>query len=248
MSTWASGDAYEPFIGRWSRLVAAEFVPWLAVPPRSRWLDVGCGTGALSSTIVAVAEPESVVGVDPSEAFLSYAAAHVPEASFRVASADATGLPDGAVDAVVCGLVLNFVPDAAAAVAEFRRVLRPGGTMGAYVWDYGAGMEILRHFWDAAAELDPDVPDEATRFPMTSRPEALAELFGGEVRPIDVPARFRDFDDYWTPFLGGTGPAPAYVASLDAAHRDALRESLRARLGERPDLTVRAWAVRATVA
>lgn len=239
---WASGDAYEPYIGRWSRLVAAEFVPWLGAPPGARWLDVGCGTGALASTVLAVAEPASVVGVDPSEAFLSYAAAHVPDAEFRPGSADATGLDDGAVDVVVSGLVLNFVPDPAAAVAEWRRVAR--GTIGAYVWDYADGMEILRHFWDAARSLDPDVPAEV--FPIC-RPDVLEELFGGEVRAIDVPARFDDFEAYWAPFLGGTGPAPAYVASLDDERREALREAVRDRVGDRPSLNVRAWAVRARV-
>ncbi|HEV2889220.1 MAG TPA: class I SAM-dependent methyltransferase [Frankiaceae bacterium] len=242
MSNWASGDAYEPFIGRWSRLVAAEFVPWLGVPPGARWLDVGCGTGALTSTVLALAEPASVVGVDPSGAFVSYAAARVPQAEFRVGYADATGLDDGAVDVAVAGLVLNFVPDPAAAVAELRRVARH--TVGAYVWDYTGGMEILRHFWDAARSLDPGVADED--FPLC-RPGALAELLGGEARAIDVPAVFEDFESYWAPFLGGTGPAPAYVASLDDERRDALREAVRERVGERPSLNARAWAVRARV-
>lgn len=249
---WSSGDAYEPFIGRWSRLVAAAFVAWLDVPPGARWLDVGCGTGALTSTVLRSAAPSSVLGVDPAESYVAYAAAHVddPRATFRVGDAQALPVDDGAFDAVVSGLVLNFVPDPAAAVAEIRRATR--GTFGVYVWDYGAGgIGLLREFWDAAVALDPAAAalDEAVRFPLCGE-GALGAAFGVEARGITVPTVFRDFADYWTPFLGGQGPAPAYLASLPEDGRAALRETLRERLPIQPDgtipLTARAWAVRGT--
>ena len=258
MGNWASGERYEPYVGRWSRLVATEFVRWLAQPAGRDWVDVGCGTGALTSTILRDADPASVVGVEPSEAFAGYAREHVtdPRAEFHVAGAAALPLPDGSADVLVSGLVLNFVPDQPAALAEARRVVRPGGTVAAYVWDYAEGMRLMRCFWDVAGELDPAVAaiDEAATFPVCS-PEPLAALFGDldgvEVREITVPTVFRDFDDYWTPFLGGGAPAPAYAVSLDPPRQAALREALRARLPVQPDgtipLTARAWAVRGRV-
>jgi SAM-dependent methyltransferase len=243
MDAWTSGDAYEPYVGRWSRLVATEFVRWLALPPGLRWVDVGCGTGALTATILRDAAPSSVVGVDPSEAFLGHARAHVAGATFVVG--DALSLPVDDADVVVSGLSLNFVPDTAAAVREASRV---APVVAAYVWDYAEGMAFLRHFWDAAGR--PDL-DEGNRFPLC-RPDALREAFAPlrdvEVTGITVPTTFPDFDDYWTPFLGGVGPAPAFLATLDGAERDALRERLRATLPIEPDgsirLTARAWAVR----
>jgi SAM-dependent methyltransferase len=257
-STWSSGAAYEPFIGRWSRLVAHEFVAWLDVPPGARWLDVGCGTGALTSTVLSLAEPVAVLGVDPAEAYVTHARAAVtdPRVLFEVGDAQALPVPDGAFDVAVTGLVLNFVPDAARAVAEIRRAVRPGGTVGAYVWDYGAaGIMLLRTFWDVAVALDPSAAplDEGVRFPLC-HDGALAAAFAGldglETRAITVPTVFRDFDDYWTPFLGGQGPAPSYLAGLADDRRDALRDAVRERLPVAPDgsiaLTARAWAVRGT--
>jgi len=231
------------------------------MPPGARWLDVGCGTGALSRTILDRAAPEAVAGLDASEGFVQHATARVADrrASFRVGDAQALPFDDGAFDAAVSGLVLNFVPAPARMVAEMRRVVRRGGLVGLYVWDYADGMELMRHFWDAAAALDPAARplDEGRRFPIC-RPEPLAALFRDagladvEVRALDVPTVFRDFDDYWTPFLGGQGPAPGYCLSLDEARRTALREAIRARLPAQPDgripLTARAWAARGRAA
>jgi len=258
---WAVGDAYEPYVGRWSRLVAAQLLDWLAVPPGARWLDVGCGTGALSRTILGRAAPEAVTGLDASAGFVQHATARVadPRASFRVGDAQALPFGDGAFDAAVSGLVLNFVPAPARMATEMRRVTRRGGVVALYVWDYAGGMELMRHFWDAAGSLDPAaLPlDEGRRFPIC-RPEPLAALFRDaglaevDVRALDVPTVFRDFDDYWTPFLGGQGPAPGYCSSLDEARRTTLRERLRARLPVQPDgripLTARAWAARGRAA
>ena len=254
---WAAGEAYEPYVGRWSRLVAREFVSWLALPVGGRWLDVGCGTGALSQTILDLAAPREVVGVDQSQDYVAYTRQKVVDSRARFEVADAQALPHDAAsfDAVVSGLVLNFIPQPARAAAEMARVTRPGGVVAVYVWDYAGEMQFMRYFWDAAVALDPASRplDEGVRFPLC-HPEPLAALFTQaglgqvETRAIDVPTVFRDFEDYWTPFLGGQGPAPGYTMSLDEERRAALRESLRAALPHSPDgsihLMARAWAVR----
>ncbi|HET6468595.1 MAG TPA: class I SAM-dependent methyltransferase [Geminicoccaceae bacterium] len=253
---WTAGDLYEPYVGRWSRLVAREFLAWLDPPVGLAWLDVGCGTGALTEAVALSCAPMRLAGTDSSAGFLAYAGRRLgADAEFR--QGDARDLPFAAAefDSVVSGLVLNFVPDQPRAAAEMARVARPGGEVALYVWDYAGRMELMRHFWDAAAASDPRgaALDEANRFPIC-RPEALHGLFevAGmtevETRAIDVPTIFRDFDDYWTPFLGGQGPAPGYCMSLTEDARAALRETLRAALPVRPDgsihLLARAWAVR----
>lgn len=257
MSIWASGTPYEAYVGRWSRPVARAFLPWLAVPGGSRWLDIGCGTGALSEMILRETDPVAVAGIDPSEGFIAYAREQVRDARVAFAVADAQTLPfgDAGFDAVVSGLALNFIPSAERALAEMVRVARPGGTVGVYVWDYAGEMQFMRWFWDAATALDPAGPDrdEAHRFPLC-RPEPLERLFQAAdlervaVRAIDVPTVFRDFDDYWVPFLGGQGAAPSYAMSLSEQRRGALRERLRATLPTADDgsisLIARAWAVR----
>ncbi|GAB3873480.1 class I SAM-dependent methyltransferase [Dactylosporangium cerinum] len=253
---WAKGDAYEAYVGRWSRPVAAEFLQWLAVPPGRRWLDVGCGTGALTGTVLSAAAPAEVTGVDPSERFLATARSRLA-AHFITGDARALPVPDASVDVVVSGLALNFVPAPAEAVAEFTRVSAPGGLVAAYVWDYADGMAMMRHFWDAATSLDPPAAalDEGRRFSICSTATLsdlwfTAGLSDVATRPIDTTAVFADFDDYWTPFLGGTGPAPSYVASLPTEHRDTLRDLLRERLPRAADgsipLLARALAVRGT--
>ncbi|MGS2615886.1 class I SAM-dependent methyltransferase [Micromonospora sp. LZ34] len=258
---WADGEAYEAYVGRWSRLVAAEFLRWLAVPPGQRWLDVGCGTGALTSTVLALADPKQVTGIDTSEGFVAHARTRVGDsrAEFYLGDARSLPVPDHDVDVVVSGLALNFVPDPARAVAEFARVVRPGGVAAAYVWDYAGGMAMMRHFWDAAVQLDPAVAelDEARRFPLCA-PDPLCALWidaglqAVSARPVEVPTTFADFDDLWAPFLGGQGAAPAYLMSQPERRRAALRDLLAARVPTEPDgsirLTARAWAVRGTAA
>jgi SAM-dependent methyltransferase len=255
--TWASGELYEPYVGRWSRLVAQGFLAWLAVPPERSWLDVGCGIGALMQTILATAAPDRVVGVDPSADYIAYAREHVRDARVRFDVSDAQRLPFDAAtfDAVVSGLVLNFVPNSEQAVTEMKRVARPGGIVAAYVWDYAGDMQLMRFFWDAAVALNPAAADldEGRRFPLC-KSEPLAQLFTVAnlrevaVRAVDVPTHFRGFDDYWTPFLGGQGPAPGYAMSLAEEQRTALREQIRRALPIEPDgsirLIARAWAVR----
>jgi SAM-dependent methyltransferase len=253
---WASGDAYEPYVGRWSRRVAREFLQWLSVEPGRRWLDVGCGTGALTETILAFGAPASVEGVDPSEGYLRHVRHQVNDQRATFELGDALSLPvtDASFDAVVSGLVLNFVPDPAKAVREMARVTAGDGVVGAYVWDYAGDMQLMRYFWDAAVALDPAAQDldEGVRFPLC-KPEALQTLFVGaeladvDTRAIDVPTVFRNFDDYWRPFLGGQGPAPGYAMSLPEERRIALRDRIRSVLPIADDgsisLSARAWAV-----
>jgi len=257
---WASGDAYEPYVGRWSRLVAREFVAWLALPPGLHWLDVGCGTGALSEAIVERCAPAALLGVDSSEGYVAHARARLGNQRVRFEVGDARRLPvvDRGFDAVVSGLVLNFVPETERALTEMCRAARFPGTVALYVWDYGQGMELMRYFWDAAVELDPAAVelDEGRRFALC-HPSRLRALFAAagvravHIRAIDVPTVFRDFDDFWTPFLGGQGPAPGYCLSLSEERRVALRDLVRSRLPVGADGTIRliarAWAVRGMV-
>ena len=254
---WTAGNAYEPFIGRWSRQVADVFLAWLPSPSSATWLDLGCGTGALTEAILEAAAPRRILGIDQSPAYLAYARRRVMDRRLAFAVADVRALPvaTGSADVAVSGLVLNFVPTPERALTEWRRVVRPGGVVAAYLWDYAGRMELLRRFWDAVVALDPGAAslDEGKRFPLCT-PEALASLWRAAdlaavtTRAIDVPARFTDFDDLWTPFLGGQGPAPGYVATLAEGDRTALREELRRRVPVAADgsiaLTVRAWAVK----
>jgi SAM-dependent methyltransferase len=233
-------------------------VTWLDIPPGQRWLDVGCGTGAVSQAILKRSVPASLIGVDPFEPFIARASAALtdPSASFRLGSAADTGLPDGAADVVTAGLVLNFVPDVGAALAEWRRVLAPGGVVGAYVWDYARGMGFIRKFWDAAVAVDPAAAtlDQGVQPGFTAAGQLGtafrdAGFVAAEMRSITIPTVFADFDDLWLPFLGGTGGAPGYLATLDDTHRDAIRERLRRSVAAESDgsihLEARAWAVRA---
>jgi SAM-dependent methyltransferase len=255
--TWAAGKLYEPYVGRWSRLVAKEFLAWVEVPRNLDWLDVGCGTGALTEVILQQARPSSVKGMDSSSGFVEHARAHIrdPRATFEVADAQSLPLDSARFGAAVAGLVLNFVPKPSLAVREMARTVRPGGVVAAYVWDYAGRMELMRYFWDAAVELDPTAfeLDEGRRFPLC-QPDPLTELFRQatldevQVRSIDIPTKFRDFDDYWTPFLGGQAPAPGYAMSLNEERRNALRGRIRSKLPFASDgsisLIARAWAVR----
>lgn len=259
MSTlWADGAAYEAYVGRWSRRVAERFVPWLEVQRGSDWVDVGCGTGVLTGTIIDFEDPSTVVGVDPSVAFLSAARTSLRDSRVSFVEGVAEQLPvgDARADAVVAGLALTFFEDALAGLREMRRVARPSGVVAAYVWDYAGEMQPIRRFWDAAAAVDPGAADlDQGRTCTLCRPDPLADAFRAaglsdvEIVSIDVPARFTSFEDYWTPFLGGVGEAPRYVATLDESTLARLRDRLSAQLPRDPegaiDQVVRAWAARA---
>jgi SAM-dependent methyltransferase len=256
---WHGAAAYERYMGRWSRQLAPRFLQWLDAPPGLRWLDVGCGTGALSAAILAAWSPSAVTGVDPSEGFLAAArdklAAHV---RLQRAPADRLPLADGEVDIVASALVLNFVPDVAAALREMVRVGAEGGRVAACVWDYALKMEMTRHYWDAAAQLGLLAPGQAQgeRFPIC-HPEAMAAAFAEAgllqvgVSAIEIDMCFADFDDFWQPFLGGQGPAPAHAVALPDDERARLREALRARIPARADgsirLQARAWTASGVV-
>jgi SAM-dependent methyltransferase len=249
---WAAGATYEGFMGRWSRLLAPRFVSWLPVPSNANWLDVGCGTGALADAICAGANPASVVACDPSEPFIQHAR---QRASFVVAGIGRLPTRPGGFDCVASLLALNFFPRPEAAIEEMQRIAAVNAVVAACVWDYAGRMEFLRRFWDSVAALDATGAelDEGRRFPIC-RPDALESLFreaglSDVVRDsIEIPTRFSSFVDFWQPFLGGTGPAPSYVASLDSRRRQALAARLEGSLPREPDggisLVARAWVVR----
>lgn len=252
---WSQGDAYERFMGRWSRRVAPQFLAWLDLPAGLRWADVGCGSGALTSAILDLCAPASVLGVDPSPAQVAEAARRVTDQRASFARGTSEDLAAGGFDVVASGLVLSFVPESGPAVASMARAA-PGGVIAAYVWDYAEGMQLLRTFWDVACALDPAAADlhEGHRF--TFDTEALVELWlhagmkGVTTTALTAPTVFADFDDLWSPFLGGQGPAPGYVSSLEAPAREELRSALQETLSAEPDgsirLSARAWAVRGT--
>ena len=256
---WQAGDSYDVYMGRWSRQVAPRFLEWLNLEDGLDWLEVGCGTGALSAAIIERCDPESLIAIDPSEGFLQKARANVsdPRVEFRLGDAQALDLPSGSRHVAVSSLVLNFVPDRGMALREMRRVVWPGGVVGFYVWDYpGGGIEFMRAFWNAATALDPDAMDlrENRRFPFCT-PDRLTDmareagLRSIEWTAIEVPTLFGDFDDFWKPFTLGAGPAPGYCANLEPAGRERLRERLSRSLPYAADGTIpmkaRAWAVKA---
>lgn len=254
---WAAGATYEDFMGRWSRLLAPRFVSWLPVRPTAHWLDVGCGTGALSDAICAGARPASVVACDPSEPFIEYARQHQsdPRVSFVVSGIGQLPRRPGGFDSVTSLLALNFFPNPEVAIAEMRCITAVNGLVSACVWDYAGRMEYLRRFWDSAVTVDPKAAalDEGQRFAIC-QPDALENLFrrGGlrdvVCESIEIPIRFPTFADFWTPLLGGAGPAPSYVASLGSDQREALAARLDRSLPREPDgaisLVARAWVVR----
>ncbi|MFH1602605.1 MAG: methyltransferase domain-containing protein [Pseudomonadota bacterium] len=253
--TWERGSPYEQYIGRWSRRVAPLFLSWLDLEPDKIWLDVGCGTGALCAAIFDLCAPADVIGVEPSEGFLKLASQNLAGgATLHVGSAAAIPLSASSVDAVVSGLVLNFVPDVPAALAEMRRVSKPGGAIAAYVWDYEDQMDLIRIFWDAAVALDEGARQlhEGFRFPICSS-AALRAAFEGaglsniEVTALNAVADFASFEEYWRPFLGGQGPAPAYAMSLAEDQRSRLRDAIRGQLPTEGNgsitLDTRAWGI-----
>lgn len=253
---WRRADLYERYVGRWSRRVAPQFLKWLDCAAGLRWLDVGCGSGALCAAVLDQCAPLSVAGVEPSAGFLETAQINLAgRASLYQGSATSIPLEDGAVDVVVSGLVLNFLPDPATALEEMRRVMQPGGAIAAYVWDYAGKMDMMRVFWDVASEMDPTAArlDVSIRFSLCT-PERLEQLFASAgleqvaVAPMEIATNFTNFDDYWQPFLGGQGSAPSYLASLNEDARARLRDRLNERLPIQPDgsisMTARAWAIR----
>jgi len=254
---WTSGRDYDQWMGRWSRLVADEFLTWLGLASHLRWLDVCCGSGVLTEAIVERFAPAWVAGIDASADQIRFARTHRarPEVNFEIG--DALNLPFAAdtFNIAVCGLGLNYVPEPESAVREMRRVTVPKGIIAAYVWDFAEGVRFLREFWDAAAAVDGEAltHDQARRFPWCN-PNALQELFERagtkevEVVALSITTRFTNFDDYWQPLLTGQGSAPNYLATRSEPTRRAIRERLRKSLRTDAEgaieLPARAWAVR----
>lgn len=253
--SWAVGEAYETYMGRWSRQIAQDFMTWLSPERDAGWIDVGCGTGALSETILELAQPNSVLGVDPSAGFVSFANENStdPRVRFVVGTAQMLPMDTGSVDVATSGLAVNFFSDAVAGLKEMKRVVKPGGFLSFYVWDYpGGGMGFIDTFWKAAAEINPAASTlaEGKRFPQCT-PDGLKVLCAKaglkcEVAPVERQTHFTTFDLFWEPFTRGAGPAPGYVANLEASDRQKLKSQLRNTLGEKDIvLPARAWAVKA---
>lgn len=245
-------------MGRWSRVLARRFIGEIVPPTESAWLDVGCGTGALTEAIADLAQPSRIVGVDTSPAYLEVARKDLGDrAEFFAAGGDDLPFDDDEFDVVASGLVLNFVPDSLSALTEWRRVVRSNGSVHAYVWDYAERMGFLRSFWDAAISLDPASRklDQAERFSIC-HPAALQSAFERAgftdvvTGHVEITTRFASFEDYWTPFLGGTGPAGSYVAALDDRQREQLVSALEATVTQSADgsieLPARAWTATGT--
>jgi len=250
---WTSGSKYERWMGRWSRLLAREFVRWLEPAAGLRWIDVCCGSGIVSRIIAEEAAPESILGVDISPQQISFARESnaLEHVTFEVADAMALPMPDASFDIAVCGLGLNFIPEPAAGLHEMRRVLRPDGSIALYVWDYEKGARFLRIFWDTAKEIDPEAVafDQGSRFPMCTEAgiRKVMKASGHEnvrVQALDIVTAFASFEDYWQPFLEGQGSAPTYIASRTPEMQGKIRDRLQSRLpDERFELPARAWAV-----
>jgi SAM-dependent methyltransferase len=257
--SWLGAIAYERFMGRWSKLIAQNFLGWLDISPARTWLDVGCGTGSITRLILGSHQPKEIIAIDSSGDFISHAQRSIihPAVHFKVGFAQSLEVDSNSMDAVVSGLVLNFVPKPKDAILEMLRVTKPGGKIGIFLWDYADGMQMLRYFWNAAVELDPNARefDEGIRFPLCQegRLESLFREVGlkqVEATPIEVNTVFQNFDDYWQPFLGNVGHAPIYTMSLNQKDRQSLEDKLRKSLPIAEDgsisLIARAWAVKGT--
>jgi ubiquinone/menaquinone biosynthesis C-methylase UbiE len=257
----SSGDGYEQLMGRWSRRLAAPFLAFAGLARGERVLDVGCGTGSLTFLLAQRPELEAIAGVDYAAPYIEHATRRNTDArvTFRVGDATALPFPDASFDRVLCQLVLHFVPEPERAVAEMRRVARPGATVAAAVWDARGGFVATRLFHDTAAALDPAAAERRARNftrPMTRpgdleaawRRAGFAEIVATE---LAIRMEFASFDDYWTPYLGKDGPGAEYIATLDAAALTRLRDAVRSAYldgdpdGPRSYIAI-AWAVKGT--
>jgi SAM-dependent methyltransferase len=250
----ASADAYDRFVGRYGPELARALIDFAGVEPGMRTLDVGCGPGALAAMLVERLGAASVSAADPSAPFVDACRTRLPGVDVVEAGAEALPFADGDFDAAVSQLVVNFMRDGESGVREMARVTRPGGIVASCVWDYGGEMTLLRAFWDAAREVDPErgaAADEGVVMRWCAEGE-LAELWRaaglGSVRfgSLVARAKYADFEDLWSPLPTGVGPAGAFCKSLEENDRAALREAFRRRLGvgDRPfELTARAWSV-----
>jgi SAM-dependent methyltransferase len=259
-SLFSEAQAYERFMGRWSRRLAPLLVRFAGVHDSGTVLDVGSGTGALAAAVATIAPSSSVVGIDPSPSYVALAQSQHGSARIRFEVGDAQRIrfDDGVFDHTLSLLVINFIPDVRNALGEMTRVTTPKGTVAAAVWDYGERMEMLRAFWDEALALMPaSAAKDERNMPLCRRGDLAALWREHGLRDVVeegliIETRFASFDDFWTPFLEKQGPAGAYTASLSVENRDALRLRLRRRLlstgaDQVIVLHARAWAVRGTI-
>lgn len=251
MSFDVAAESYDRFMGRYSTLLAPLFADFADVRAGQWVLDVGSGPGALTGELARRLGPDHVAAVDPSPPFVEAARARFPGVDVRQATAEELPFPDAGFDAALAQLVVHFMADPVAGIAEMARVVLPGGTVAACVWDFAGGTGPLGAFWSAALEVVPDAIDESGL--AGAREGHLVELFDSaglvDIEPgaLTVNLEHHSFDEWWEPFTRGVGPAGAFVQGLDAAQRDELRGRCRARLSDGPfTIAARAWAARGT--
>lgn len=249
MSFEVAAAAYEAFMGRWSRLLSGAFADLAGVAAGMRVVDVGCGTGALTEELLRRVDRDAVAAVDPSTSFVAAMRSRFAGIDVRQGSAERLPFDDGTFDAALAQLVVHFMADPVAGLAEMRRVTRRDGVVAACVWDYAGDRGPLAVFWDAARAIQPSVRDESG-LPGT-REGHLVELLTAaglrEVTPAVLYATIEHptFDEWWEPFTKGAGPAGAFVAGLDPDQQDRLRRECEHRLSAGPIVvTAAAWAVR----
>jgi SAM-dependent methyltransferase len=244
---WNDGDPYEYFMGRWSSLMSIEFLKWLNMPSNLNWLDIGCGTGALSEAIEQNYLPYKISGIDPSQGFIEKIKQRISSnCEFRVGNVEKLPFENESFEVIVSGLALNFFPNLERALSELKRVSKSNGVIAAFVWDYSGRMDFLRSFWDAAYQIDPKSRelDEGLRFPICNSDNLINVFENANLKEVkcvklDIDTVFKDFDDYWNPFLGLQGPAPSYLASLSHVLQEDLKNNIKERLQFESDGSIR---------
>ncbi|MDX6505914.1 MAG: hypothetical protein QOG06_558 [Gaiellaceae bacterium] len=251
MSFDVSGDAYDRFMGRYSRELAPVFADFTGVDSGLSVLDVGCGSGVLTEELARRVGPENVSAVDPSP-LAEACAARVPGADVRTGAAEQLPWPDDSFDSALAQLVIHFLEEPVLGVAEMRRVVRPGGVVAACSWDFPA-MQLLRTFWESVRQLDPSTPGESLPYMSLESIAQLGDdagLQSVETDALEVASRYEDFDELWDSFLHGVGPAGQHLLSLGTEAQAAVRDEYRRRVGDPAGsftLTASAWAVRGRV-
>jgi SAM-dependent methyltransferase len=248
MSFEVSAGAYQRLMENYSVPLAVAFADEAGIRHGQRALDVGCGPGPLTAELVRRLGAPAVCGVDPSRSFAAAARERLPEVDIRLAGAEEIPFPDAAFDAALAQLSVHFMTDPVAGLREMARVTRPGGTVGACVWDHGGGRSPVALLWQAVRDLDPGAPDESGLAGV--REGHLASLFadagmaGAQATTLTVRATYDSFEDWWEPFTQGVGPAGAYVTSLAEQPRARLRERAMELAGGPPiEITATAWTV-----
>jgi len=250
-------DAYERFMGRWSRAVGTQFIEWFAPPTNARWLDLGCGTGVFTELILKICAPAAVTAIDPAPEQVAHARKQpaARHADFQVGDAQSLPFEDASFDVIASALVINFIPDRRKAVQEMRRVARPGGMIGAYVWDYleerTAGSSLRLGLRDIGVE-PPSMPGAVdASIPALTALFRQAGLEALSCHSIDVTLTFPDFDDFWTSQMPSFTPQTRLIRALPKTQQNDLKEAVKRRLSIGPggsvSHTARANAIKARV-